>query len=222
MTPLIRTYPINKKGRDFLACDVHGCFDKLRAALDERNFDEAVDRLFLGGDMVDRGSQSAEVLDWIDKPWCFASIGNHEQMAIDVYERRMHSMEYSKEGGKWFLWLEPSRQKLYVDAFKDLPHAMEVETKNGLVGIVHAEVPWDDWYVFSAHLRARTISSHTLYMCLWNRNKITNMDPEPIEGIYKVYLGHTPLKGGPVTLGNAHYIDTGACYGRELTVVQIN
>jgi len=46
---------INKKGRDFVCGDIHGCFDQLEEKLSQVNFDKSTDRLFCVGDLIDRG-----------------------------------------------------------------------------------------------------------------------------------------------------------------------
>ncbi|WP_156803421.1 metallophosphoesterase [Frateuria aurantia] len=44
--------------------EIHGCFSRLEAALALVGFDAGRDRLFAVGDLVDRGPESAEVLNW--------------------------------------------------------------------------------------------------------------------------------------------------------------
>ncbi|MEE8523682.1 MAG: symmetrical bis(5'-nucleosyl)-tetraphosphatase [Thermoanaerobaculia bacterium] len=44
--------------------DVHGCFDALRGVLADCGFDRDRDRLWLVGDLVNRGPRSLEVLRW--------------------------------------------------------------------------------------------------------------------------------------------------------------
>ena len=88
---LVQRFAQNTWGRDFVVGDVHGCFDYLRAVLEHVQFDEVSDRLFCVGDLVDRGPQSEEAIDWIAKPWFHAVRGNHEQMAIDVAAGRVNA-----------------------------------------------------------------------------------------------------------------------------------
>jgi bis(5'-nucleosyl)-tetraphosphatase (symmetrical) len=44
--------------------DVHGCYDTLRALVDRIRFDPARDRLWMVGDLVNRGPRSLDVLRW--------------------------------------------------------------------------------------------------------------------------------------------------------------
>ena len=62
-------YAANLAGRDFVVGDVHGCFTKLQAKLDELAFAPEVDRLFSVGDLVDRGQESELAYEWLSKPW---------------------------------------------------------------------------------------------------------------------------------------------------------
>ncbi|MGD0237468.1 MAG: metallophosphoesterase [Syntrophorhabdales bacterium] len=51
--------------RHLITTDVHGRYDKLTAALETARYDEAADRLVLLGDLIDRGRQSREALEFI-------------------------------------------------------------------------------------------------------------------------------------------------------------
>ena len=55
----------NPKGTDWLCGDLHGQHDALQNALFESGFDSAVDRLFLLGDVIDRGPKSKALLTWV-------------------------------------------------------------------------------------------------------------------------------------------------------------
>lgn len=220
---LILHFPKNEAGRDFAVGDIHGCFHKLHDELKRIGFREEVDRLFSVGDLVDRGPYSEEAAEWIGYPWFHAVRGNHEQMAIGVAAGKHDRSLYCLNGGGWFVALSPERQKVIASIFDSLPVAIEVEVGGGKVGIVHAEVPRGSWTWFSDQLRlpiSKNKRSEILEIALWSRARIACECAEDITGVLRVYVGHTPVKS-PKTLGNVHYIDTGAVYGRELTVVQI-
>lgn len=59
--------------------DIHGCFDELQHILKQINL-SGEDKLYLVGDYIDRGTQSREVLEWLEK--CpenvFPIKGNHD------------------------------------------------------------------------------------------------------------------------------------------------
>jgi serine/threonine protein phosphatase 1 len=64
----LQRFARNTQGRDFAVGDIHGCFSKLDAALCQVRFSPVHDRLFAVGDLVDRGPESAQVLEWLDQP----------------------------------------------------------------------------------------------------------------------------------------------------------
>jgi serine/threonine protein phosphatase 1 len=73
-------FPANPTGRDFAVGDIHGHFSALVEGMRAIGFDASRDRLFSLGDMVDRGPESAQAMDWLKKPWFHAVRGNHELM----------------------------------------------------------------------------------------------------------------------------------------------
>ena len=208
----------NPTGRDLICGDIHGHFSKLQAALDAVGFDpERGDRLFSAGDLVDRGPESAHVLEWLQRPWFHPVQGNHEDMAIrwGRPDCRMDRDLYALNGGIWNIANTPQERAEFAFALGCLPLAIEVETERGPVGIVHAGCPLDSWDEF----RAVTMGSSLLtpagikslrQQCLWDRSRIEHGDDHPVAGVRAVVVGHTPVSRAPYTLGNTIYIDSGA------------
>lgn len=97
-----QTFKANGKGRDFVAGDLHGHFELLEKILGQVEFDTFTDRLFMTGDLVDRGPHSELVTEWLAKPWFHSVRGNHEQMIIDYWEGLGDRLRHSKNGGQWF------------------------------------------------------------------------------------------------------------------------
>lgn len=210
----------NEKGKDWVVGDIHGCFSKLSEQLDAVGFDSTKgDRLFCVGDLVDRGPESELCLQWLDQPWFFTVRGNHEQMAINFVEGHNSAFLYERNGGRWFIDLDEREQVAYTAMFEELPHAIELETSHGLVGLVHAQVPDNNWHEIG-HIGAHEARNTDEVM--WGREKIMAADEREIRGIHHVFLGHTPLENVAV-LGNASYIDTGAVFADlgKFTVLDI-
>lgn len=208
----------NQTGRDLIVGDIHGFFSKLQAELDAAGFDPARgDRLSSVGDLVDRGPESAAVLEWLQRPWFHAVQGNHEDMAIrwGRPDCRMDAELYAGNGGVWNIANTQQERASFSFALSCLPLAIEIETEQGLVGVIHAGCPLDSW----DELRAVTMGSSLLtpagikslrQQCLWDRSRIEHGDEQPVAGVRAVVVGHTPVRSAPFALGNTIYIDSGA------------
>jgi serine/threonine protein phosphatase 1 len=202
----------NTTGRDLIVGDIHGHFTKLQSLLDEVGFNpEAGDRLFSVGDLVDRGPESDDALEWLAKPWFHAVQGNHEGMAIDWAQGMGDRSNYVANGGAWNIGNTPEVRQLYADAFSALPIAIELETDLGLLGIVHAGCPYNDWTAFAVDLQRDDLTpmqrDHLTMMATWSRDRINNMDDSMVSGVDAVVVGHTPMER-VTSLGNTIFIDT--------------
>ena len=198
--------PRNETGRDIAVGDVHGHFSRLEASLDRLGFDPGRDRLFSVGDLVDRGPESEAALQWLERPWFYAVQGNHEDYAIrHVRTGKVDTRNWRDYGGGWFLDLPAELQRVYAEAFERLPIAIEVETAEGAVGLLHADCPVLFWPRLESALRDRARS--TSQACQWSRERLRLMDRTLVQGVRAVVAGHTPV-AAPLVLGNVYHIDT--------------
>ncbi len=229
---LVSRFARNTLGRDFAAGDIHGEFDELGEALDRVGFDGSRDRLFLAGDLVDRGRQSRDALDWLRRPGIHSLLGNHEEMFLDLYcggEPRGIEiyLDTSCKGRAWWRDLGEDVRAEFLALWRKLPLAVEIETANGTVGMTHAEVPlgWS-WRQFCKALAKDDRKARK--SALWERKRSQRGDADGVSGIDRVLVGHTRV-ARPSALGNVVYLDTGLVYGREgfdprqgrLTVVEL-
>ncbi|NOR19325.1 MAG: symmetrical bis(5'-nucleosyl)-tetraphosphatase, partial [Xanthomonadales bacterium] len=76
----------------YLIGDIQGCYDSLQQLLQKLNFDPGDDKLWLCGDLVNRGGQSLQVLRLLKSLSQSVSItlGNHDLHLLASYERYPH------------------------------------------------------------------------------------------------------------------------------------
>lgn len=208
--PLVKRFPINTAGRDFAVGDIHGHFTLLQQALDEVSFDPERDRLFSVGDLVDRGPECEQVLEWLKKPWFHPVRGNH-----DDYVCRHDTCDignWLQNGGAWFMSLLEAERGEYAAQFRELPIAIEVETPEGPVGLIHADCPFPSWRYLLDKLEDGAEGHAGLLRsiknaCMWSRRRVELEDRSGVADVRALVVGHTPM-GGPMALGNVIHIDT--------------
>lgn len=227
---MIKHFQRNSVGRDFVVGDIHGCFGLLEIELGKIGFSPSGgDRLFSVGDLIDRGPRSIEAPEWLARIPIHAVRGNHEDMVIGVFQNSWDSGNYRANGGSWFFALTKQEQQLFVEALLALPIAIEVDTQAGMVGIVHANCPTNNWGDMHAGMRGengesfimRCMNGESFIMrCMWDRSRYQSGRAEQISGVHQVVVGHTPIQKETMR-GNVRYIDTGAVYGNKLTIIQL-
>ena len=205
----MRRFPRNIAGRDFAVGDIHGCFTALGVALKAIGFDERVDRLFSVGDLVDRGPESDQVLTWLDRPWFHAICGNHDFLIWRAALGDPFSeVDYRMHGGAWLDGVSGPQKVRIGERLAALPLAIEVETEQGVVGLVHADCPFDDWrdmqrVLWSALDPVSTVGE----CCLWSVERYTRQYREHVRNVRAVVHGHMMVATAEV-LGNVHFIDS--------------
>ena len=223
----IARFDINSVGRDFVVGDIHGMFSYLDILLEQVVFDPKQDRLFSVGDLIDRGPDSRDLLQWLKQPWFHACRGNHEQFALDSDDEEQLELWVNHNGGEWWLDLTATEHEVFKQVFADMPLAMELQTESGMVGIVHADLPpMLSWEGFMALLESG--DEEALIYAMWSRTRVSGECTSPVEGkMERIYCGHTPMKEAH-QVGNVYFIDTGAAYSYEgypdarLTMVEVH
>jgi serine/threonine protein phosphatase 1 len=218
MTTLIRHFAKNKKGNDYVVGDIHGMFKHLYEILLSIGFDFENDRLFSVGDLCDRGPNSPDVIHWLNYPWFFPIMGNHEQIILLYEANRYNDKDLLSVGGDWWLSLDKKSKQFIVEAYKNLPVAIEVETDDGLVGIIHAHCPHADWNKLS-DLFTGMNSVKMINKALWSMD--SKLHADNIKNVKAVVVGHITLSDYIIN-GNVHLIDTGAVYQEgQFTILEL-
>jgi serine/threonine protein phosphatase 1 len=202
----------NVLGRDFVIGDIHGAYDLVIAGMKEVRFNTLTDRILCTGDLIDRGAGSFRCLKFLERPYVFAVSGNHDYDFSKLsYEEIQTLASVNFNGMKWAKDL--SREQLTSLQIKlaSLPIAMEVPTERGLVGIVHADVPagWS-WQKFTKALEEG--DSQALETALYGRDRIQDRDDSGVDGVGRVFVGHTVVWNGPQRFCNVYAVDSGAVF----------
>lgn len=196
--------------------DLHGCHQRLMQALREHHFDPYFDLLVCVGDLIDRGPDSLHCLQLLQKPWFKTVRGNHEQMAIEALRDGDEAL-WQLNGGGWFTRLGEGDQQQAREGLQrcaELPYIIELRCGAKVHVIAHADYPADEYRW------GKAVDSESV---LWRRDRLNQLlsgKGEKIAGADHFWFGHTPLKRRFDGL-NLHYIDTGAVFGGELTLVKL-
>lgn len=226
---IVSYHTLNKQGRDFVVGDIHGMFNALDDLLKEIEFDTAIDRLFSVGDLVDRGTESDRVLEYLSYDWFYSIKGNHEIMLLEsAYDASTYDNWVDYNGGDWWPKIKADKQIAIREAIKDLPLVFDIETKRGKIGVVHADIrSRTNWDEFVKEVESNKKLQHYI---LWSRQRYNQYratgSTDQVQGVKRVIVGHTPIKD-TMQIGNVYYIDTGAAYTNNndlamLTVMQIH
>lgn len=206
--PLHTHFSRNERGRDLFVGDIHGDFPLLIHALKSLHFDKYRDRVFSVGDLTDRGVDSLHCLNLAREKWFFPVLGNHESFILERYDEKPHSKAtWMMNGGEWWLSLNHAEREAAretIVSFYSL--TLTVEVGDLLIGVLHAEYPFDHWPPDAAYL-----DNESRKTMLWGRDDILRSTGKHIDNVDFIVSGHTPLNI-PKMKKNKLFIDTGSGY----------
>ena len=209
----------NRRGRDFVVGDVHGCIRTLEQLLVRVGFEPGQDHLFSVGDLIDRGPNSLDAIDWLVHGRIHtATMGNHENALIGFLMGRSTAV-YEP----W--WRNLADRPRWIEAMGSMPLAITIETAHGDVGVIHAGPVYRNWtrtVEDLARRRAEAIETALLggyegAGATWRGKRGTE-----VRGVRAIVTGHH-ITETPVRDGTWWQIDTGAgTPGGKLSAVRID
>lgn len=232
----IAVFEENTKGHDIIAGDIHGSLTILANLVQKLR---SGDRLFIVGDLADRGKDSLAVFEFIKKhnaknpiPQIFSIKGNHEDLLLDYIDTRLNSEKYTTKeeativntyknnGGKWAFNLTDAQLKDLKMQIDQMPYIMHVRGKDPF-NIVHADMPFDDQELFRRiGAREFSLSEAEKNYATWARRKgevmliPTGRDQHSLP----TYCGHT-IMGGMRRNTNHINLDLGSFETNHIGVV---
>lgn len=225
-----------QKGRVFVLGDIHGAYRALIQVFKKSDFNLSLDKLIFLGDLVDGYSQSKECIDLLKQVKNLIMImGNHDEMALTYYRGRDHYLIGKSEK----IWLNQGG----ISTIKSLGEKKHIDEKylaflekglryyeyeNNI--FAHAEVP----KIING--KSKEILENTSpELFAWNRDMVFSAYQNKEDRKWSwgnewgtIYVGHTPVLKFKDTLskpchwGNVILMDTGAGWGRRLSLLEIH
>ena len=207
--------------------DIHGRDDLLAVLLDKIGMDagEAPYQLVFLGDYVDRGPNSAQVLDRLirlksERPETTFLMGNHEQAMLDFLADPVESEAWLDWGGMAALESYGMTEPQMIDplALRDEFSALLPESHlHFLLGLDLIHTCGDYIFVHAGLREGVALEDQLERDMLWIRQDFYMADPAAWRGRCIVH-GHTPTQK-PKDYGWRVNIDTGAVWTGKLTAL---
>ncbi|KAK9809206.1 hypothetical protein WJX72_011388 [[Myrmecia] bisecta] len=213
------------QGRIIVVGDVHGCCDELEQLLKQCRFRQGLDNLVLAGDLVNKGPKSREVIETARRLGAHSVRGNHDDRALAVLQARKRGDQSDVKAfdSKWD-WLDALTPE-DEDYLQQLPFTLSIPSHR--VAVVHAglvpsrplpEQRLSDMYKMRDVIPASTSGNPVDGWEASDKRGLAGGQPwgSAWKGPDHVFFGHD-AKRGLQHHPHATGLDTGCCYGRQLT-----
>lgn len=168
----------------YVMSDLHGCYDKFIKMLELVQFNDN-DKLYIIGDIFDRGDNPLGILDYVISHKNIQLIkGNHEQMFIDYYENEDKDLWYYNGGWSTYEQLLLKGYNYEVAVYKYLKKLPTVVVVDKFI-LVHGCLKFSDNY---NDLVLDDFLNQEEDTCLWENN----VGFEKQYKDYTIVSGHTP------------------------------
>lgn len=197
------------KNKIYVIGDIHGCHNEMIKLLDMLPKLEENDKVIFLGDYIDRGPDSYKVVEHLvglskDDRYIFLK-GNHEDMMLEAQKDIYTKMLWYRNGGS-----------ITEHSYKDNPiPGKHSDFYNNLK--LYYETP-DYLFVHAGINPLFSMNEQVKEDLLWVRYNFINSEELPTNKI--VVFGHTPFKT-PFIKKNKIGIDTGCCFGRSLSCIEL-
>lgn len=101
--PVVKHLSLPETQRVFIIGDLDGDFSRFQIALNKAGFKQNQDTLICLGDVIDRGSDSLQILDFLKEADAYMVLGNHEHLMIEAILDNNEDAKnlWNKNGGQW-------------------------------------------------------------------------------------------------------------------------
>ena len=226
--------PDQSRPRTIIVGDLHGCLDELHDLLAACDYDPSTTRVVMLGDLVNKGPHSVASVDFVRRSGFACVRGNHDDCALAAWERRSAEV---RDGGA----ANPNDAYAYTDGFtsedvqflRELPYTIYLQTDGVLVvhagivpGVALHKQQLLAMYTMRDLLRPPDSSgsdrwvwlsqpspASTPWAAVWKPDPAANGTPAQ-----HVVFGHD-AKRNLQQHSHATGLDTGCCYGRQLTAL---
>lgn len=191
-----------------ICSDLHGAFNTLLRLLNKcpKELVNSDDLVFLG-DLIDRGPNSKQVVEFTTNEGVRTCAANHEDLAMAFHNTKPNCSAWYDNG----VWLENGGCDTLTSFGQDpyrgrLPDSILNWMANLPIYIIDKRYPnLLLSHTGHAKIKAQPSDMNNRFNALWNRNHQFKAD-----GYYRI-LGHTP-ELEPIMKDNYSMIDTGAAY----------
>lgn len=210
--------------KTYCISDIHGHFSNLERFVETLNVD---DKVFVLGDVIDKGPESIKCLEFIMNDSRFEMIlGNHEHMMFDLLTKDSNSYEYVEA---YNLWVNMNEGKDTLDQYNELPINRKTKIYNYIkelpLNIPNLKVNEKTFYLVHScpnskeqlYMRDVGFDEDEIACYVWDRvnpyDRLRVNDQIIIAGhtVVQSYLGLKTLDIKPIfdgdSIENAHYID---------------
>jgi serine/threonine protein phosphatase 1 len=189
--------------------DIHGCYIEMQELIEKAGLNDQ-DKIIALGDIIDRGPDSISVIDFfIKRENTECVLGNHESKHIKIFNGSLKpSPSQEIEINK----MTVDKYKRIIKYFKSLPHFIEFPEALIIHGIFEPDTLFNNQ---KKNVLVGSMSGESYIMAKYSKPW------------YEYYNNEKPLiaghhdyskKGEPVVYNDKVYlIDTGCCYGKNLT-----
>lgn len=192
--------------------DVHGEYGKLLKLINKLPKESQV--VFVG-DLVDRGENSAEVLELVIKRNYECVLGNHELMMIESTIDMDKNYDWNASGGNNTLYSYELHNKevwnSHIQYLKTLPYFKYYEI-NGHKPLVVSHSYIHHKWIDKQHQYCKYDGEDILWRHMHDK-KLFIADKEIKNNIFNIF-GHTPIRE-PIITDTYAMIDTGATYKKN-------
>ena len=164
--------------------DLHGCYEEFMEMLELIKFDPKTDKLYILGDVVDRGDRSLECLQYIMRTKSIHLLqGNHEVLMLDYFADPVSGAErWFRNGGRATLEqmnnLSEPEQESILEYLRKLPFYKTINVNGRKFFLSHAGL---DASVSFSRQTSRDLT--------WSRKEFYG---HPALRNYITVFGHTP------------------------------